>query len=51
MDEDDLPPGPAEGSDDRTFSGQLGQTFAGAVWIGLFLLIAGAVLYAAMHWL
>ncbi|HXC57045.1 MAG TPA: hypothetical protein VNU97_17225 [Rhizomicrobium sp.] len=50
MDEDDLPPPkPAESED--SFSGELGRTFAGFVWVAVFVAIAGAVLFAAMRWL
>ncbi|HEY4944422.1 MAG TPA: hypothetical protein VII56_23540 [Rhizomicrobium sp.] len=49
MDEDDLPPKPLD--TDPGFSGELGRTFAGFVWVALFLAIAGAVLYAVTRWL
>jgi hypothetical protein len=49
MDEDDLPPKPAE--DDEGFSGQLGWTFAGFAWVALFATIAGFILYGVMRWL
>ncbi len=48
MDEDDLPPQPAQ--NDSGFSGELGRTFAGAVGVGIFLLVAGVVLYFIMRW-
>ncbi len=49
MDEDDLPPQPEQG--DTGFAGALGQTFSGFVFIALFLLAAGAIVYAAIRWL
>lgn len=51
MDIDDLPP-PQQpmDSDDESFTGQLGLTFAGLVWVAIFATIAGAVLWAVIHW-
>ena len=49
MDEDDLPPKPRD--EDTGFSGELGRTFSGFVWVAIFLAIAGVVLYAATRWL
>ena len=49
MDEDDLPPKPVD--NDTGFSGALGQTFAGFVWVAIFFAVAGAILYAATRWL
>jgi hypothetical protein len=49
MDEDDLPPQPEQS--DSGFAGALGQTFSGFVFIALFLLAAGAIVYAAIRWL
>lgn len=48
MDEDDLPPQPTQ--TDSGFSGELGRTFAGLVWVALFLGIAGAALFFIMRW-
>jgi hypothetical protein len=50
---DDLPPlksddGPAQ---DETFAGQLGLTFAGFVWVALFAVIAGLMLWGVVLWL
>jgi hypothetical protein len=52
MDEDDLPPPkPANDTADVPgFSGALGMTFAGAAWVALFAVIAGAFLWAVIHW-
>jgi hypothetical protein len=50
MDEDDLPPPPAKPRDDG-FSGALGATVARFVWIGVFVAVVAAVLYAVTHWL
>jgi hypothetical protein len=52
MDQDDLPPKPANDSanDDTSFSGALGMTVAGVVWVGLFALVGLAVLWALVHW-
>lgn len=47
--DDDLPPGPAK-NDEEGFSTQLGTVFSGAVWVALFLAIAGGVLYLLMSW-
>jgi len=52
MDQDDLPPKPAdEGIDDTSFAGGIGVTFAGLVWIGIFATIGGLILWGVMHWL
>jgi hypothetical protein len=52
MDQDDLPPKPANDSaDDTTFGGALGWTFAGAVWVAVFAAIAGTALWAVIRWL
>jgi hypothetical protein len=48
MDTDDLPPEPQQR--DSGFSGELGRTFAGAVGIGLFLVVAGVVLFFVIRW-
>ncbi len=48
MNEDDLPPRPAE--DETGFSHELGRTVIGFVWVALFLGIAGGVLYALTRW-
>lgn len=48
MDQDDLPPQPKP--NDSGFSGALGQTVAGFVWVAVFLAIAGGVLYAVTRW-
>ena len=48
MDEDDLPPRPPEKED--SLAGELGGTVAGVVWIGLFLAIAGIVLFLVVRW-
>jgi len=51
MDKDDLPPQPAnDAPDESSFSGTLGMTFAGAAWVALFAVIAGAFLWAVIHW-
>jgi hypothetical protein len=51
MNEDDLPPKPANDSaDDTSFSGALGMTFAGAAWVAVFAAIAGVFLWAVIHW-
>jgi hypothetical protein len=52
MDEDeDLPPKPANDSpDESNFSSALGMTFAGLMWVTLFAVIAGAFLWAVIHW-
>jgi hypothetical protein len=49
MDEDDLPP-KAEDAD-TGFAGELGRTFSGFMFIALFLLAVGAIVYAAIRWL
>ena len=49
MDDDDLPPKKLE--NDTGFSGELGRTVAGFVWVAVFLAVAGAVLYAVTRWL
>jgi hypothetical protein len=52
MDQDDLPPKPANDSkDDTSFGGALGMTFAGAAWVAVFATIAGLALWAVIHWL
>lgn len=52
MDEDDLPPKPAnDPTDDTSFGGALGMTFVGAAWVAVFAAIAGAMLWAVIHWL
>jgi hypothetical protein len=53
MEEDDLPPKPANDSadDDTSFSGALGMTFAGAAWVAVFAVIGGALLWLLVHWL
>jgi hypothetical protein len=43
MDDDDLPPQPRD--DDTGFSGELGRTFAGFIWVAAFLAVAGGVLF------
>jgi hypothetical protein len=51
MDRDDLPPPQQQmESDDTTFSGQLGLTFAGLAWVAIFIAVAGAGLWAVIHW-
>jgi hypothetical protein len=51
MDKDDLPPKPAnDAPDESSFSGMLGMTFAGLMWVTLFAVIAGAFLWAVIHW-
>jgi hypothetical protein len=51
MDKDDLPPKPAnDAPDESSFSGMLGMTFAGAAWVAVFAAIAGAFLWAVIHW-
>jgi len=49
MDEDDLPP-QRRAQNDSGFAGELGRTFAGAATVGVFLLIAGVVLFFIMRW-
>jgi len=49
MDDDDLPPQPRDA--DTGFAGELGRTFSGFVFVALFLLAVGAVVYAAIRWL
>ena len=53
-DDDDLPPKPANdtgiSADDSSFSGTLGRTFAGAMWVAVFAVVAGAFLWAVVHW-
>jgi hypothetical protein len=49
MDEDDLPP--KEGAPrEPTVAGSLGWWMGTLVWLGLFVIVAGGVLYAAAHW-
>ncbi len=48
MNEDDLPPRPAEKDD--SFASELGNTFATVLWAGLFLTIAGVALFFIMRW-
>ena len=48
MDDDDLPPRPAR-NNDNGFAGELGRTVAGTVMIGIFIVIAAAVLYFVVH--
>ncbi len=48
MDEDDLPPRPPEKDDN--LAAELGGTFAGALWVGAFLVIAGVALLFIMRW-
>ncbi len=48
MDEDDLPPRPAQ--NDTGFAGELGRTFAMTAGIGFFLLLAGVILFFIMRW-
>jgi hypothetical protein len=50
MDQDDLPPA-KDTSEPETFGSALGLTFAGAMWVALFAVIAGLMLYGVMHWL
>ncbi len=45
MDNDDLPPQPRR-ERDTGFSGALGWTVGSMVWIVLFMVVAGVVLYA-----
>jgi hypothetical protein len=49
MNEDDLPPKPA--ANESGFSGELGRTFAGLIWVAAFLAVAGAVLWLVTRWL
>jgi hypothetical protein len=50
MDEEDLPPKLADDStDESSFSGALGMTFAGAAWVTAFAVTAGAFLWAVIH--
>jgi hypothetical protein len=49
MDDDDLPPKPRDA--DTGFTGELGRTFSGFVFVALFLAAAGAIVYAAIRWL
>jgi len=49
MDEDDLPP-PKRVERDSGFSGALGNMVGMLVWIVLFLVVAGGVLWAVTHW-
>jgi hypothetical protein len=49
-DEDDLPPRPRR-DQDAGFAGALGWTVGRFVWVAFFLVIVGAGLYAATHWL
>ena len=52
MDQDDLPPTPAnDGEDDESLGGVLGLTFAGLAWVAVFAAIAGAILWAVIRWL
>ncbi len=48
MNQDDLPPRPLP--NDTGFASELGGTFATALWIGTFLVIAGVVLFFIMRW-
>jgi len=48
MSEDDVPPKPLQ--DEDGFAGELGSTFANALWIGAFLVIAGVALFFVMRW-
>jgi len=48
MDEDDLPPRPPEKED--SLAGELGGTFAGFLWVGVFLGVAGVVLFFIIRW-
>lgn len=47
MDEDDLPPRPLHDAPEQTegFARSLGELAGGSLWIALFLIVAGAVLY------
>ncbi|MEI9996241.1 MAG: hypothetical protein WDM91_16715 [Rhizomicrobium sp.] len=48
MDEDDLPPKPYDS--EGGFSGELGRTVAGFVWVAVFVAIVGVGLYLVTHW-
>jgi hypothetical protein len=50
MDQDDVPPKQgSEPSDDETFAGALGRTFAGVAWVAVFAVIAGLMLWGVVH--
>ena len=51
MDEDDLPPRPLRDAPEQTegFARSLGELAGGSLWIALFLVVAGAVLYFLMR--
>ncbi|HTP77648.1 MAG TPA: hypothetical protein VMJ73_11790 [Rhizomicrobium sp.] len=52
MDQDDLPPKPANDSanDDTSFSGALGMTVAGVAWVALFAAVGALVLWLLVRW-
>jgi hypothetical protein len=51
MDEDDLPPKRETDVEDRSFFESLGELFGASVWIGLFIVLAGGIAWAAIHFL
>jgi hypothetical protein len=49
MDDDDLPPRPD--NSDTGFTGELGSTVGGVLWLVPFLAVAGLVLWLVTRWL
>ena len=51
MDDDDLSPEDHPTTDDSGFWGSIGTGFTGLVFVAVFLALAGAIVYALLHWL
>lgn len=51
MDEDDLPPRPLREAPEQTegFARSLGELAGGSLWLVLFLVVAGGILYFILH--
>jgi uncharacterized protein YjeT (DUF2065 family) len=51
MEDDDLPPRPLREAPQQTegFARSLGELAGGSLWIGLFLVVAGVILYFFMR--
>jgi hypothetical protein len=50
MSQDDLPP-PKGHPEEQTFGASLGGLFGASIWIALIFAIAGALVYALIHWM
>jgi len=50
MEQDDLPP-PQDAPEEPSAGDSIGQLFGAALWIALFVVVAGAIGYAVMRWM